>query len=986
MQRPESAVEEAQKSFQEASKAYEKALQDALKAFPQGELAETLIVNHDDFTKATPANMKSTLEEQETKENRALAKINEPSDPSRELDDNVQVHNSKVLSELHNARRSFASARTNLDNARANQSVATAATGSTAPQPADTSATASSTSTSSPAAVETSTTASTGAAGPAVASSSARAMTPAQKTSREKAQRTKETYNRSLEETSHVLEGDNLSGLRETLNSNNAKLRRVSHGETNKSLAEMEAAENRHLGSLTNEQKGSLKQLQDNRRNYMNAAVASTQTAARHDAVAGNHPFELADKKKSVFSERSQGIIKNYVDGLRDFNPAKKVLLARREAIASKEAKASQEFLAKMEAKQSTTPDEALGALPGLTQAADSVRSTDPAAVATLDSTVSTVNEAAGADGLVGGSPKAADPGAEKTKDLTAELEKPENSNKEIVYHTQSGQHRISYNNGVFSSKNPEALAKYVAAQGYKDFQITHGDGPTALGLLDNLMKEGVQDVSMTPEMRAKIKTAGGEDQIRIADARSQTFKSTSAVEQSERSLNALTFTRMTSPEDASARATLNRDYCTHEDRQDMMGILKEKLDAGQINEQQFAQQANEVLKPSTLEERESLTANLSATQKAAIETAAIAPTPAPTTATAAVSSTSATATATSPPPPPSPSAPQANETAAPLQQGTTQPKAELKEAPKVQTHEAEVKVEQLGTATETLQRPTKPLPPNKPSTTSTAEGEAQARSAKELPHPPTPMPTAWKEATPQAQQQTAQAGQQGPQIGAHREASPTPPARPNWTNMGMGEAREHLSSANKTDNKSASLAGVISQKLSSFKDIGEAKVRMMSQYIEGIKQFLNGGENKSGTKFTDTMAALAVTDPSTVPAILPKLEPKELGEVAEKVAKHDDTDKAAKALDEMDKKGNNGKSPMDDWEEEHPKSKEKKSKAKENKDPNEQKKEDKSEVDQAKKKVDDAKKNVQEKKQEQQQQKTETHAQTPAPHGGGKA
>ncbi|MBX9586756.1 MAG: hypothetical protein K2X50_05810 [Gammaproteobacteria bacterium] len=263
--------------------------------------------------------------------------------------------------------------------------------------------------------------------------------------------------------------------------------------------------------------------------------------------------------------------------------------------------------------------------------------------------------------------------------------------------------------------------------------------------------------------------------------------------------------------------------------------------------------------------------------------------------------------------------------------------------------------------------------------TTAAAQQTAQAQTSAAS----TPSPTATTSTSAVPKPQPSTSSQAAP------SATPTPAPRPNWTNMGMGQTREHLQGANQTDNKSNSLAGVINRKLDSLQNITNGKLEIMSQYLQGVKNFLNGPENKTQTNFTDTVAALAVNNPSTVPAALPTLSSPELREVTKKISEDERTDKAEQALQKVDDN-------FDDWKNNHPKkssgkdSKKEEKKEKDqqeqkanpnqqNKDPNQK---DNTEVDSTKKSLEDAKKKVAEaKKTPQEQQQT---PQAPSPGGGG--
>lgn len=762
----------------------------------------------------------------------------------------------------------------------------------------------------------------------------ARGMTAAQKSARESAQSSKASYQGSLSESSLVLGG---SALPELLEQNDKKFRQLPHGNNNAALEAMEKSENQHLGSLSNEQKSSLKQVQESRRNYMNSAMASTRTAERHDALSGKVPFEIANKQKRFFSEKNQPIVENYFNNLSDRNLAKKAVMARREAKASKEAAASVAFLENMEAKRKPTVDATRDAAGGFTDTAASISATDPTTAADLDRLAKGLTATAVADdaeaeaGLVSGSARTAEAQTEeqKTGNLYDEIQKDENKDKEIVYHSASGQSRITCKNGIFSSKDPAALAKFVASQGHPDFKITHGDGPTALSLLDNLIKEGVQDISMTPEMRAKIKTAGGEEQIRIAEARSQTFKNTSVVQQSEHSLNALTFTSMTNPKDADARAYLNREYCTNEDRKDMISILKEKLEKGEITQQEFVKEAKEVLSVVNEDVKSELTADLTPELQSAIErpsaetiaTAAAtgAPSPDATSTTAAATTTapddtSAPAPTPAPTPAPAPTPPKEPEPApSGVGAGFDTPRTD-------------------GAATASTASsaapPTAPSVPNKP-----------------LPSTPAPAPT------------------------------PEEPGRPDWTRMGMGAARNTLQGTHAHENKSSELASSI---LGKFTRQGD-NLQMLQKYLSGVKNFLNGGENKTQTNFIETVAALAIANPATVPAILPNLSPPELKEVANIISKEE------KKVENADTALKNFSDDLEDWKDDHPKSSSDKDlDSQENKDPNASKQQDNQEVKEAEKKLVEAKEKIEEKKEQPKQESVHEEERSPTPHGKG--
>ncbi len=765
----------------------------------------------------------------------------------------------------------------------------------------------------------------------------ARALTAAQKTAREYAQTAKASYEGALQKSTTNLPNELSSMLQE----NNTKFRQLPHGNNKTALDEMDAAENKNLGSLDDVQKTSLKQVQQSRREYMSASIASSRTAARHDHIAGISPFQLADKKKSVLSERSQGIIKGYFDGLADWNPFKKAVMAMRSASASKEAAAAQQFLADMEAKRTPTVDDARAAAGGFSAAAATA---DPTTAALLDGATKTLDAAVKADDAIaradtevaGGAPARTteEQKEEQAQDLYADLQK--SDNKEIIYNTQSGQHRITFDkaSGTLSSKNPEALAKFVASTGDPSFKITHGSGEAGLNLLHHLVDEGVQDVSMTPEMRGKIKSAGGEDVIRIADARSETFRNTSAVEQGERSLNALTFTRMTSPEDASARKNFNKEYCTNDDRKDMLGILKEKLEKGQITQEQFAQEAKSVLSPVNEATKSELTAGLSPELRSAIE----APTPTPTSAPAVTAAAATTASATST------VSTAADSTAA---SPTAHVAAAATPAPTTST----VSTAADSTASSAAHVAAAPEP------SAPAGTPRPTRSV-----PPTPSSTSAPKPAPRAESVTATTA---PTPTTSVSARVAERVLPTWTKIGMGEARSALTGANSTDNKSEHLASKIN---TTFNRENQHPI-VLQKYLEGVKNFLKSGENNTKTNFIDTVVALAIKNPAIVPAILPNLEPKELSDFNKKIGSHENTDKAEEVLSKMEEKDDKtDESPFEEWEDHHPIGKENKEKNSTN--PDEQKQQDKTEVKQAEQDLADAKDTVEQNQQQPEQQK----------------
>jgi hypothetical protein len=760
------------------------------------------------------------------------------------------------------------------------------------------------------------------------ATSTARAPSPAQVAAREKAKSTKTSYDETLKSCTTSLNAspDPNTRLSHALAENDTALKNLKPSDN---IAEKlkTMAEGENNLATTDPERTALKQVQDARKNYASAAVGSTTTAARHEHIAGTSPFTTTSKKKQIFTDRTVGAVKNFVASRGRFSPLKAIVDKVNEAKSKADLKEAQEFLAAQVAVQ-RKEDPEFGKVMSKAEGEDAREK----------------SEVAG-----GSSPEAAPQEQEKARNMFEELK-----TKDIKYMTTQGSHRISYNNGVISSKNPEALAKFVSAQGWKDFKITTGSPENGLALLNELHKEGTPDVTFSPEMRSKISSVkGGEESLLIADTRSKAFHETPLVEQSERSLHALTYAKLSEdPNDedaAKARKYLTKNIMTDSDRKDTLELLEAKVAKGEMTKEEFNAEAKSVLASSS--NKAEVKSGLSDTTKAGM-----APTHTLTAASTASAQPDAAPTATASPSPTTP--------------------------PATATTTATVNA---------AQPPTTPQPPA-PGTTATAT--AQGAQPPSAPPPPSPGATATPTSAQGAQPTTAPA-QEAKTRSATPSTAPThatpsttpkPAARtegkgsnsiPEWAKLGLKHCMAILDQT-PAGNKATELASTLGNRMQERMKDPENQAK----YIEGVKEFLNTGGKNSGTSFENFATELAKQFPKMIPALMKTMTPPEVTKVSENLAKDDNVSHSDTALKGIEHN-------MPTWKKEpfgHPKSKSdsgESKKANTSAPATDRKEKNNSEVKHTEKAVKEAREKIDEKKSpKQEHQQTQTSsASPPSPH-----